>query len=57
VGEEHLAEYASGQCDPVVAASAETHLVRCERCRAALAVHVDGSESDRRWARLADAGT
>jgi len=55
VSEEHLDQYASGECDPVVAASTETHLVRCERCRAALATHVDASESDRRWARLADA--
>lgn len=54
VREEHLAEYASGECDSVVAASTETHLVRCERCRTALAAHVDSDESERRWARLTD---
>jgi hypothetical protein len=55
VSEEHLAQYASGDCGPVVAASTEAHVMRCERCRAALAVQADRSETERRWARLADA--
>jgi hypothetical protein len=54
VREEHLGEYASGHGDPVIAASTEAHLMRCERCRTALAARVDRSETDRRWARLAD---
>lgn len=55
VRDEHLAEYASGECDPVVAASTEAHLMRCERCRLALGRHVDQAETERRWALVADA--
>ncbi|HET8615727.1 MAG TPA: hypothetical protein VFL94_09400 [Actinomycetales bacterium] len=54
VREEHLAEYASGGCDPVVEASTEAHLMRCDHCRAALGQHLDRSETERRWRRLAD---
>ena len=32
-----LAAYASGDDDPVLAASVETHLMRCADCRATLA--------------------
>ena len=54
-----LAAYASGADDPVLAASVETHLMRCADCRAALAraarTAPDGERSDteRRWDDLA----
>jgi len=55
VPDEHLAQYASGGCDPVVAASTEAHLLRCEVCRRQLATVADRAATDRRWALLADA--
>jgi hypothetical protein len=55
VDAEHLAQYASDTCDPVVAASTEAHLLRCDACRRQLATVADTAPTDRRWARLADA--
>ena len=54
VRDDHLTEYATQTGDPVVAASTEAHLLRCSRCRAALARVFDQAETDRRWERLAD---
>jgi hypothetical protein len=54
VREEHLTQYAADTSDPVVTASTEAHLMRCQRCRTALAAHVDHTETDRRWTRLTD---
>jgi hypothetical protein len=51
---EHLAEYATATCSPAVAASTEAHLLRCERCRRALASVADPSGTERRWSLLAD---
>jgi hypothetical protein len=55
VREDHLADFALQTSDPVVAASTEAHLLRCSRCRAALADVSDHAASARRWERLADA--
>lgn len=52
--QENLAEYAYGRSDPVIAASTEAHLMRCGRCRTALASYADQSAAERRWSRLAD---
>ncbi|MGN6303019.1 MAG: hypothetical protein ACTHN8_18200 [Angustibacter sp.] len=52
---DHLRDYASRTSDPVVAASTEAHLLRCGRCRTALARLADPAETARRWERLADA--
>jgi hypothetical protein len=52
---ENLAEYATATCTPLVAASTEAHLLRCEPCRRALASVADPADNERRWARLADA--
>jgi hypothetical protein len=40
--------------DHARAASVEAHLLRCARCRAALAARTSTAETDRAWARLAD---
>ncbi|RYP80790.1 zf-HC2 domain-containing protein [Nocardioides guangzhouensis] len=52
-----LAAYAAGSDDAVVAASVETHLLRCADCRAALARaaargHEVSPDTDRRWEAL-----
>ena len=52
-----LAAYAAGSDDPVVAASVETHLLRCADCRAGLARaaargHDVAPETERRWEAL-----
>ena len=54
-----LAAYVAGTDDPVLAASLETHLLRCADCRTALARgarttsgNERGSDSDRRWESL-----
>lgn len=52
-----LAAYAAGSDDPVVAASVETHLLRCAECRAGLARaaargHDVAPETERRWDAL-----
>ena len=57
-----LAAYAAGEGDPLLAASVETHLLRCADCRAVLAGSRAGSpagtptgpgpETERRWADL-----
>lgn len=50
-----LAAYASGVDDPVLAASVETHLLRCADCRAALAraAGTEGrADTERRWNTL-----
>jgi hypothetical protein len=52
---EHLAQYATATCTPVVAASTEAHLLRCQRCRRALASAEDPAVNEQRWSRLADA--
>lgn len=52
---DELAAYWAGECADVLAASLEAHLVRCDRCRAALAEAAGPAETDRRWMRLADA--
>ena len=49
-----LAAYAGGADDPVLAASVETHLLRCADCRTALARVADRRETERRWATLTD---
>ena len=55
-----LAAYASGDDDPVLAASVETHLMRCADCRATLARAArtatgagERSDTERRWDALA----
>lgn len=53
--EADLAAYATSAASPVLAASLDAHLARCEDCRRAIARLVDGADSQRRWARLADA--
>lgn len=58
VRREDLAAYSAGAAGPVLAASCETHLVRCAACRATLADladAVDPGAAERRWDRLADA--
>jgi hypothetical protein len=58
-----LAAYAAGEGDPLLAASVETHLLRCADCRAVLAgtlatpgtpgtPRTPGPETERRWADL-----
>ena len=50
-----LAAYRSGQADPVLAASVETHLMACAECRSALAAGADdvaGERRERRWDSL-----
>ena len=54
-----LAAYAAGEGDPLLAASVETHLLRCADCRAVLAGTLadrhpgtPGPETERRWADL-----
>ena len=59
-----LAAYAAGEGDPLLAASVETHLMRCADCRAVLAASshdgsptattpgTAGAETERRWADL-----
>ncbi|MDT0164655.1 hypothetical protein Q9R32_03700 [Actinotalea sp. AC32] len=49
-----LAAYADGTAGELVAASVETHLVRCGTCREELARLSDAEASRRRWDRLAD---
>jgi hypothetical protein len=49
-----LAAYAGGGDDPVLAASVETHLLRCADCRTALARVADRPATERRWEALAD---
>ena len=53
-GEQELAAYESGTAHRALAASIEAHLLRCARCRAALAVRTPDAETARAWARLAD---
>lgn len=53
-GEEELAAYEGGTAHRALSASIEAHLLRCARCRAALAERTSASETDRAWARLAD---
>jgi hypothetical protein len=54
-----LAAYVAGDDDPVLAASVETHLLRCEECRATLArasrppEASQRTDTERRWANLA----
>lgn len=55
--EKTLREWASGTAAPVLAASLESHLLRCEECRrrtAALRAQAAPAESSRRWDALAD---
>jgi hypothetical protein len=50
-----LLAYRAWACSPVLAASLETHLVRCGTCRASMGRLAGGDDTERRWARLADA--
>jgi hypothetical protein len=55
--EETLRSWASGTAAPVLAASVESHLLRCEECRrrtSALSARDAASDSVRRWDALAD---
>jgi hypothetical protein len=54
VADPDLVEYAAGTVGVVPAASIETHLLACPRCRAQLG-RVGGDEREEAWARLADA--
>ena len=45
-----LAGYSRGDLDPARAASVEAHLLRCDRCRSALAARTPDAETDRAWA-------
>jgi hypothetical protein len=47
-----LAAYVEGVDDPVLAASVETHLLRCADCRAALARAAATADTERRWDSL-----
>lgn len=49
-----LAAYTAGVASPVLAASIDAHLARCEHCRRSIARFADGVDTQRRWARLAD---
>lgn len=53
-GEPELAAYESGTAHRALAASVEAHLLRCARCRSALAARTPGAQTDRAWARLVD---
>jgi hypothetical protein len=53
--DDELALYRAGDCSPVLAASLEAHLVRCDRCRIAIARIAGSTDTDRRWGRLTDA--
>ena len=56
--EETLRDWADGSASPVLAASLEAHLLRCDECRrrmASLAPTTPGSDAVRRWDALADA--
>ena len=53
-GEHELAAYESGRASRPLAASVETHLLRCARCRDALARRTPDGETETAWARLAD---
>src|SRR3954463_1428627 len=50
-----LARYADGTLPPPAASSVESHLVACERCRLAVAGHVDVTRIDALWDEVADA--
>ena len=55
--EETLRSWASGSAAPLLAASVESHLLRCEECRrrtSALSARDAASDSVRRWDALAD---
>ena len=55
--EETLRAWADGSAAPVLAASLEAHLLRCDECRrrtAVIAPHSPGSDVVRRWDALAD---
>ena len=55
--EETLRSWASGTAAPLLAASVESHLLRCEECRrrtSELPVHDTASDAVRRWDALAD---
>lgn len=54
VGEEELAAYESGTAQRALAASIETHLLRCGHCRAAMAARAPVAGTDLAWARLVD---
>ena len=47
-----LAAYGAGDDDPVLAASVETHLLRCADCRATLARTATAADTERRWDSL-----
>jgi hypothetical protein len=47
-----LRRYVGGQLDGVLAASVEQHLIRCVRCRAAIAAHVDRPMLDAVWSAI-----
>jgi hypothetical protein len=53
--DEDLATYLGGGTSPLVAASLETHLLGCARCRARLAELTDEAARSAAWERLADA--
>ena len=55
--EETLRSWASGSAAPLLAASVESHLLRCEECRrrtGTLSARDTASDAVRRWDRLAD---
>jgi hypothetical protein len=55
--EETLRSWATGAAAPVLAASIEAHLLRCEECRrrtASLSAQATASDAVRRWESLAD---
>lgn len=52
--EETLRAWATGAASPVLAASIETHLLRCEECRLRTAALTRATDAVRRWDALAD---
>lgn len=52
--EADLAAYVTGAASPVLAASLDAHLARCQDCRRSIARLVDGADTERRWSRVAD---
>jgi hypothetical protein len=51
---EAIRRYARGTVPPVVAASAEAHLMKCATCRDAIASHVDAQRVEAIWHEVVD---
>ncbi|MFP5336522.1 MAG: zf-HC2 domain-containing protein [Actinomycetes bacterium] len=52
--EADLSAYVTGAASPVLDASLDAHLARCQDCRRSIARLVDGADTERRWSRVAD---